>query len=133
MTSPSRRRAPRDPLPRAVKRLIVCCDGMWNRADQQSAGEPCPTNVVKLGYRVAKRDGAGVPQVVHYDHGVGTGNSLDRLTGGAFGRGLDEKIHSAYRFLVANYEMATRSSSSASAAARSPPAASPAWCATAGS
>jgi uncharacterized protein (DUF2235 family) len=87
-----------------VKRLIVCCDGTWNRADQQSAGEPCPTNVVKLAYRIAKRDGAGVPQVVHYDHGVGTGNSLDRLTGGAFGQGLEENIHSAYRFLVANYE-----------------------------
>lgn len=86
-----------------MKRLILCCDGTWNRADQESNGVPCPTNVVKLGYRLAKRDG-DIPQVVHYDHGVGTGNSLDRLTGGAFGYGIEDNIHGAYRFLVANYE-----------------------------
>jgi uncharacterized protein (DUF2235 family) len=86
-----------------MKRLIICCDGTWNRADQEFGGEPCPTNVVKLGYRVAKRDG-DVSQIIYYNHGVGTGNSLDRLTGGAFGDGLEENIHSAYRFLVANYE-----------------------------
>ena len=87
-----------------MKRLILCCDGTWNRADQKSNGEPCPTNVVKLAYRIAKRDAAGVPQIVYYDHGVGTGNSLDRLSGGAFGGGLEENIHDAYRFLMANYE-----------------------------
>jgi len=86
-----------------VKRLILCCDGTWNSADQETNGVPCPTNVVKLGYRVAKRDG-DIPQLIYYDQGVGTGNSLDRLTGGAFGDGLEENIHDAYRFLVANYE-----------------------------
>jgi uncharacterized protein (DUF2235 family) len=60
-----------------MKRLIICCDGTWNRADQESNGEPCPTNVVKLAFRVAKRDDDGTPQVIYYDHGVGTGNSLD--------------------------------------------------------
>jgi hypothetical protein len=87
-----------------VKRLVLCCDGTWNRADQESNGEPCPTNVVRLGYRVAKRDSAGVPQIVYYDQGVGTGNTVDRLTGGAIGRGLDDNIYDAYRFLVCNYE-----------------------------
>jgi uncharacterized protein (DUF2235 family) len=86
-----------------MKRLIIFCDGTWNRADQQAGGEPCPTNVVKLAYRVAKRDGE-VSQIVYYRHGVGTGNSLDRFSGGAFGGGLEENIHDAYRFLVANYE-----------------------------
>ena len=38
-----------------MKRLIVCCDGTWNRADQRS-----PTNVVKLKAAVAKRDADGV-------------------------------------------------------------------------
>jgi uncharacterized protein (DUF2235 family) len=87
-----------------MKRLVLCCDGTWNRADQRSGDEPCPTNVVKLAYRVAKRDAAGVAQIIYYDHGVGTGNSMDRLTGGAFGGGLEENIHDAYRFLIANYE-----------------------------
>jgi hypothetical protein len=87
-----------------VKRLVLCCDGTWNRADQESNGEPCPTNVVRIGYRVAKRDAAGVPQIVYYDQGVGTGNTVDRLTGGAIGKGLDDNIYDAYRFLVCNYE-----------------------------
>jgi uncharacterized protein (DUF2235 family) len=92
----------RDPM--TTKRLVICCDGTWNSADQEKGDEPCPTNVVRLAYRVAKRDMAGRPQVVFYDQGVGTGNSLDRFTGGAFGRGLEDNIHDAYRFLIANYE-----------------------------
>jgi len=87
-----------------MKRVIVCCDGTWNRADQERDGVPCPTNVVKLAYRIAKRDPDGVPQIVFYDQGVGTGNYLDRLSGGAFGAGLDDNILDGYRFLVANYE-----------------------------
>ena len=87
-----------------MKRLVVCCDGTWNRADQESNHEPCPTNVVRLGYLVAKHDPAGVAQILYYDEGVGTGNSIDRLTGGAFGNGLDDNIFDAYHFLVANYE-----------------------------
>jgi uncharacterized protein (DUF2235 family) len=86
-----------------MKRLVVCCDGTWNSADQQSGERPTPTNVVKLAYRVAKREG-DVAQVLFYDQGVGTGNSMDRLLGGAFGAGLVENIFDAYRFLMANYE-----------------------------
>lgn len=87
-----------------MKRIIICCDGTWNRADQEHDGTPCPTNVVKLAYRIAKRDASGVAQVIFYDHGVGTGNALDRLSGGALGDGLEDNIHDAYRFLIANYE-----------------------------
>jgi uncharacterized protein (DUF2235 family) len=86
-----------------MKRLILCCDGTWNSADQETDGVPCPTNVVKLGYRIAKRDGV-TPQITYYDQGVGTGNLLDRASGGALGEGLEDNIHDAYRFLVANYE-----------------------------
>lgn len=90
-----------------MKRLIVCCDGTWNRPDQEDKGTPSPTNVVRLAFRVAKRD-AGVPQILFYDQGVGTGNALDRWTGGAFGAGLLDNIFDAYRFLVANYEAGDR-------------------------
>jgi len=85
------------------KRLVLCCDGTWNSADQSKNGKLTPTNVVKLAYRVAKRAPDGTPQVLFYDQGVGTGNSLDRLTGGAFGDGLEDNIFDAFRFLVANY------------------------------
>jgi uncharacterized protein (DUF2235 family) len=87
-----------------MKKLVICCDGTWNRADQQSNGTACPTNVVKMAYRIAKRADANTPQIVYYHQGVGTGNALDRYTGGAFGDGLEANIYDAYRFLVANYE-----------------------------
>ena len=87
-----------------MKRLILCCDGTWNKADQEDNGVPCPTSVVKISCRIAKRDG-DIPQIIYYDQGVGSGNALDRTTGGAFGRGLEDNIHDAYRFLVANYEL----------------------------
>jgi uncharacterized protein (DUF2235 family) len=89
-----------------MKRLVLCCDGTWNRADQEKDDTPCPTNVVKLAYRVAKRAPGpeSTTQVVYYDQGVGTGNALDRLSGGALGKGLEENIHDGYRFLIGNYE-----------------------------
>ena len=86
-----------------MKRLVICCDGTWNSADQQREGVPCPTNVVRLAYRAAKRAGS-VPQILYYDQGVGTGNFVDRVSGGALGEGLEDNIHDAYRFLVGNYE-----------------------------
>lgn len=86
-----------------MKRLILCCDGTWNSADQSSNGIPCPTNIVRIAYRIAKRE-EGVQQIVYYSQGVGTGNSLDRFSGGAFGTGVDDNIFDAYRFLVANFE-----------------------------
>lgn len=87
-----------------MKRIILCLDGTWNSADQASNGDPCPTNVVRTAYRIAKRDARGVPQIVFYNEGVGTGNMLDRYSGGAFGAGLEDNIFEAYRFLIANYE-----------------------------
>jgi uncharacterized protein (DUF2235 family) len=46
-----------------MKRLILCCDGTCNQADQASDGVPCPTNVVKIGYRIAKLDDA-ISQII---------------------------------------------------------------------
>jgi len=86
-----------------MKRIAVFCDGTWNRADQATNGAPCPTNVVKLAVRVHRHDD-GIHQVSSYGQGVGTGSSLDKLTGGAFGKGLDDNLYSAYRFLMLNYQ-----------------------------
>lgn len=87
-----------------MKRLVICCDGTWNRADQvRKDGKPCVTNVIKIAVRVAKRDGDTL-QVIYYDQGVGTGNVLDKFSGGALGKGIEDNIHDAYRFLVGNYE-----------------------------
>ncbi|NET48603.1 MAG: DUF2235 domain-containing protein [Merismopedia sp. SIO2A8] len=82
-----------------MKRLIVCCDGTW-----QQLRSPYPTNVVKIAQAVQSVGQDGVPQVVLYDEGVGTGDWRDRLRGGAFGIGLDQNIQDAYRFLCWNYD-----------------------------
>lgn len=82
-----------------MKRLVVCCDGTWNRRD---AGERA-TNVAKTADAVAAADGR-VRQMVFYDAGVGTGGWLDRVAGGATGRGLAKNVLDAYRFLVQHHE-----------------------------
>lgn len=106
-----------------LRRIVLFLDGTWN--DDSDRG--LPTNVVRLhealkigvdarkrstakppsgrsaqGSAVEGRDGRDVEYVVHYDSGVGTG-VLDRLPGGAFGRGLDDNIREAYRFLSKHY------------------------------
>jgi uncharacterized protein (DUF2235 family) len=85
------------------KRLIVCCDGTWNTADQAEDGHPCPTNVTKIALSMAPEDSAGGRQCVYYHSGVGT-SRWERLRGGAFGVGLSRNVFDAYRFLIDNYE-----------------------------
>ena len=86
-----------------MKRLIVCCDGTW-----QSLDNSWPTNVQRIAQFVLPTDDRDadkpVSQIVYYDSGVGTRGGLDKLTGGAFGDGLDIEIREAYRFLCLNYE-----------------------------
>jgi uncharacterized protein (DUF2235 family) len=82
-----------------VKRLVVCCDGTWNFADQ-----PSKTNVTKVALSVSRCDG-DIEQRVYYGSGVGT-RRWEHLRGGAFGVGLSHDILDAYRFLVDNYEPA---------------------------
>ena len=88
-----------------MKRLILCCDGTWNKADQEVKGKPCPTNVIKIAYRLCKRGKDGTEQIIYYDQGVGTGDILDKIEGGVGGAGLEQNIHDAYIFLLANYEV----------------------------
>lgn len=86
-----------------AKRLVVCCDGTWNRPDQLAGGVAAPTNVTKVALAVAREDSDGIAQLLHYEPGVGT-RRLERVRGGAFGVGLSRNVRSCYRFLVENYE-----------------------------
>jgi uncharacterized protein (DUF2235 family) len=88
-----------------MKRIVICADGTWNIRDQldRASGKRRPTNVTKLARGVLSRDGQGVDQVVAYFDGVGTAGGLDRFTGGAFGRGIEDNVRAIYRFLVYNY------------------------------
>ena len=80
-----------------MKRIVVCCDGTWNREDQRF-----PTNVAKM-YRAVLPVSKGIEQRVIYDRGVGTGGGLDRFIG-LFGGGLSRNVQDAYRFVVENYD-----------------------------
>ena len=67
-----------------AKRLIVCCDGTWNRPDQIESGLAAPTNVAKIALAVPREGPGGTPQLLHYHPGVGT-RRFERLRGGGFG------------------------------------------------
>jgi len=86
-----------------AKRLVVCCDGTWNRPDQLKHGVPTATNVSKLALGVAREDAKGIRQLLFYQHGVGT-QRFERIRGGALGFGLSRNVRDCYRFLVENYE-----------------------------
>jgi len=79
------------------KRIVVCCDGTWNTPDR-------PTNVVKLVRGITPISKDGLHQVVFYDQGVGTYNTVDRFVGGAFGKGVEQNVLDAYRFIAHNYQ-----------------------------
>lgn len=82
------------------KRLIVCCDGTWMNSDNGYVkgglfGSPgslqVPSNVTRIARSFKRRCSDGKLQVISYEIGVGTGsNTLDSITGGAFGLGLSE-------------------------------------------
>lgn len=82
-----------------MKRLIFCFDGTWNTLDA-----PNPTNVVILAESITPVGRSEVPQIIHYDPGVGTGRD-DKWKGGLFGEGLIDKIVDAYTFLIFNYDI----------------------------
>jgi len=86
------------------KKLIVFCDGTWNRSDQKGDdGRPCPTNVLKLFEVTLPYDKENNPQVIHYVEGVGT-RRMEKILGGGFGYGISDNIKNAYSFIVSNYQ-----------------------------
>ena len=89
-----------------MKRIVICADGTWNLRDQvdKETKKRRPSNVTKVARAVRAKSSAGIDQVVYYHDGVGTGGPLDKLTGGAFGRGIEDNIRDLYRFVVYNYE-----------------------------
>lgn len=106
-----------------TKRIILLLDGTWNDEDFGEAD----TNIVRLQEIIAKtlhkqeeaksqqgtrpesdiarpmHDENDFDNLVFYQRGVGTG-WRDRITGGAFGEGLDEKVRAAYAFLSFHYD-----------------------------
>lgn len=88
-----------------MKRIVICADGTWNVRDQLDAKtkKRRPTNVTKLARAVQPRDASGVDQIVIYHDGVGTEKGMDKVTGGAFGHGIEDNIRELYRSILYNY------------------------------
>jgi len=73
-------------------RIALFLDGTWNTTNDN-------TNVWRLKSLCVQSPA----QKVYYSAGVGTQKG-EKLTGGAFGIGINEEVVSAYEWLVENYE-----------------------------
>lgn len=89
-----------------MKRIVIFIDGTWNRPDAEH-----PTNVVRLARCVHHNTDDGMPQIVLYAPGVGSGagnnwlaRRMDRAFGGTLGWGLLSIMEDMYRQLVFAYE-----------------------------
>jgi uncharacterized protein (DUF2235 family) len=93
-----------------MKRIITCSDGTWNKPGAMFDGKYVRTNVQKIFEAICKsvtpaNSDAVVKQVKYYDEGVGSeGTPWSKLIGGATGKGIDNNIKDAYKFIVWNYE-----------------------------
>jgi len=87
-----------------MKRIIVCCDGTWNKPGIKDRGVIVRTNVQKI-YEAVNTETGNDKQVKFYGQGVGTGFSVrDRFLGGGTGLGIDRNIQDVYKFIMWNYE-----------------------------
>jgi uncharacterized protein (DUF2235 family) len=82
-----------------MKRLIICCDGTWQRLYGDSL-----TNVALTARAVSSRDGQGRPQIVYYSAGAGASLSGLNLWNGMTGDDLDDHLLDAWLFINLNYE-----------------------------
>ena len=88
-----------------MKRLVYCFDGTWN----DDSGETPLTNVVKLHRAVLPVDADGVQQTSRYIVGIATSfKGRTRFVMGAFGVEVGQRVLSAYRQLMADYQPGDR-------------------------
>jgi uncharacterized protein (DUF2235 family) len=81
-----------------AKNIAAFLDGTW---DTYKEGVSNNSNVGTM-YAAAVNDGQR--QVAHYTKGVGT-DWYDKIKGGAFGVGLNDRIRDAYQFITDNYDV----------------------------
>lgn len=87
-----------------MKKIIVCCDGTWNKPGNLDRGVEVKTNVQKI-YLAISQESDQNKQVKYYGQGVGTGFTVNNhLFGGSFGVDIDSHIQDAYKFIMWNYE-----------------------------
>jgi uncharacterized protein (DUF2235 family) len=82
-----------------VKRLVICCDGTWQRLYGGAL-----TNVALTARAVAPRDAQDNLQIVYYSAGVGASVDGVSLWQGMTGGDLDDNLLEAWLFINLNYE-----------------------------
>ena len=90
----------------AISKADSDATGTWLDADSglRNGQRQPPSNVSHFGWAVKDTSFDGIPQIVHYQAGVGTsGGILSRVIGGATGEGLGENVRETYSFLAINY------------------------------
>lgn len=89
-----------------MKRIITCSDGTWNKPGVLIEGQTVRTNVQKMFEAISKYDVVNnIYQLKHYDEGVGSeGGWFSKIFSAVTGKGIDENILSAYKFIMWNYE-----------------------------
>ncbi|MDP3516914.1 MAG: DUF2235 domain-containing protein [Pseudohongiella sp.] len=90
-----------------MRNIVIGADGTWNKPDQSDRGRQVPSNVVKM-VRAVERHSPAVPQICWYCTGVGTAGVIDKMWGGAAGRGLFGNMREAYAWLAAHYQPGDR-------------------------
>lgn len=88
-----------------MKRIITCSDGTWNKPNETYKGKRVTTNIQKIFEAICNSDDRQTAQIKFYDEGIGSdGSWLSRRIDGATGKGIDDNILSAYKFILWNYE-----------------------------
>ncbi len=102
-----------------MKRIVICFDGTWSKPADEAlpADGRVETNVCRFYESIKDKAADGTKQVKWYDEGVGT-KWYDRFIGGSIGAGFELNIVQGYEYLASNTRLATKSTSSVSAAAR---------------
>lgn len=86
------------------KRIIVCCDGIWNNSGFIDKGKPVKTNVEKIFLSIAPEGLDGTPQIKIYDQGLFARSGLvDRFLGAASTRQIDKAIKDVYTYIALNF------------------------------
>jgi uncharacterized protein (DUF2235 family) len=90
---------------RPSKRLILCEDGTWLNSGSGSLQGSLfiPSNVTRISRCIKPISADGIPQVVYYHAGVGSGGGFTNKLAGIDGGGLGEIIREGYTYLATNY------------------------------
>lgn len=86
-----------------MKRIVVACDGTWDRRDRAGAGGL--TNVARMHEAVLPQAPDGTDQLRVYDDGIGSrSRGLRQVFEGATGLGIGRNVREAYRAVCRAYE-----------------------------